>query len=218
MKSRAYAFWHFVLAWFVRIVFFIVRRGSRNEPFPEDGPYIIASNHISALDPVIVCAVTRRQQPRWMAKSELFRVPVIGGIIRAWGAYPVERSGKDAGVVMKTVSMLGDGMCVGIFPQGTRRPGTDPSGTPLRPGLGFICAHSRATVLPVRISAPGMRVRPFLPVFVTVGKPITYDEYTKGGTETGSSEITRFVFDRICSLDSRGLRGLPPKNDEDNQS
>ena len=203
MKSRAYAFWHFVLAWFVRIVFFIIPKGRKNEPRPEDGPYIVASNHISALDPIIICAVTRRQQPRFMAKSELFRIPLIGGIIKAWGAYPVERTGRDAGVVKKTVSMLAEGKCVGIFPQGTRRRGLEPSTTPVRPGLGFICEHSKAQVLPVKIRGPKYRFIPFLPVFVTVGRPIPYEEYTLGGTQTGSAEITEYLFEKICARDGK---------------
>lgn len=209
MKSRVYAFWHFLLAWFVRIIFFIIPRGRKNEPELTDGPYIVASNHISALDPIIICAVTRRQQPRFMSKAELFRVPVIGGIIRAWGAYPVDRGGRDAGVIKKTVSMIGEGKSIGIFPQGTRRPGTDPMSTPVRAGLGLICVHSKAQVLPVKITSRRMKVRPFRPVRVTVGKPIPYEEYTRGGESTDPAEITKYLFGVICSLDGE------EKKDED---
>ena len=81
------------------MIFLVFTKGRKNEPKLSEGPYIVCANHISAVDPIIICAATRRQQPRYMAKKELFGVPVLAPCIKALGAYPVDRSGADAGVV-----------------------------------------------------------------------------------------------------------------------
>ncbi len=201
MKSKFYAVAHFLLAWLARVVFLIIPRGRKNEPRRADGPYIVCANHISALDPVIICAATRRQQPRYMAKKELFGIPVLSWIIKALGAYPVDRSGADAGVVLKTVRMLEEGYSVGMFPQGTRRPGVDPAATPVRNGVGFICSHSKAQVLPVYIKVKGNEPGFLRPVRVLIGKPIPYEEYTGGGEHAkDAAYISKYIFGRICEL------------------
>ena len=217
MKSRAYAFWHFMLCWLARLLFFIIPHGVKNEPRIKDGPYIVCSNHTSAVDPIIICACTRRQQPRFMAKAELFKKPVLGKMISGLGAYPVDRSGRDAGVLMRSIKMLEEGYCIGMFPQGTRRPGVDPETTPVRNGIGMICSHSRATVLPVFIKTRKNRVRPFSPVRVYVGRPVSWEEYTDGGRRDDSASVSRYVFSKICEL---GGRKYPPvsESNEDNQS
>ena len=201
MRSTAYTLFHFFFGWLLRIIFFVLPKGRKNEPKLADGPYIVCSNHISAVDPIMICASVRHQQPRFMAKKELFSVPVLGRVIRGLGAFPVDRSGKDAGVLLKTVKMLEDGYSVGMFPQGTRRPGVDPASTPVRGGLGLICAKTRAQVLPVYLKTAGNRRRFLRPVHVIVGKPIPYEEYTRNGADAATyQEISRYVFDRICAL------------------
>lgn len=206
MKSGFYAVAHFLLAWFVRLILLIFPRGRKNEPRVSDGPYIVCSNHISALDPVLICAATGHQQPRFMAKKELFEVPVLSWLIKILGAYPVDRSGADAGVVLKTVHMLEEGYSVGMFPQGTRRPGVDPATTPVRSGVGFICSRSHAAVLPVYIKTRGNKVGFLKPVRVIIGKPIAYDEYTEGGEHASDSAyISKYIFRRICDLGTDGV-------------
>ena len=201
MKSTAYALFRFFFGWLMRVIFFVIPRGRKNEPKLSEGPYIVCSNHLSAVDPIMICAAVRRQQPRFMAKKELFSVPVLGWMIKGLGAFPVDRSGKDAGVLLKSVKMLQDGYCVGLFPQGTRRPGVDPATTPVRGGLGMICAKSKAQVLPVYLKTSGNRVRFLHPVRVIVGKPIPYAEYTRNGENAGAyQQISQYIFDRICDL------------------
>ncbi len=205
MKSKFYAVAHFLIAWFFRVIFLVFSKDRQNEPRVSEGPYIVCANHISAIDPMIICAATHRQQPRYMAKIELFKIPVISQCIRALGAYPVDRSGADAGVVLKTVRMLKEGYSVGMFPQGTRRPGVDPADTPVRSGVGFICSHSHAQVLPVYLKVRGNRMGFLRPVKVIFGKPIKYDEYTGGGEhEKDAAYISKYIFARICELGRDG--------------
>lgn len=201
MKSKFYAVAHFLIAWLVKVIFLVFPKNRKNEPRLSEGPYIVCANHISAIDPVIICAATRRQQPRYMSKAELFRIPVLAQLLRAIGAYPVDRSGADAGAVLKTVKRLNGGYSVGMFPQGTRRPGVDPEDTPVRSGVGFICAHSHAQVLPVYLKVRGNRMGFLRPVKVIFGKPIQYEEYTGGGEyEKDAAYISKYIFARICEL------------------
>lgn len=202
MKTKFYAVMHFLLTWLVRVIFLVFPKGNlRNEPRLNEGNYLVCANHLSAVDPIMICSALHRQQPRYMAKAELFKKPVLGPMIASLGAYPVDRSGADAGVLRKTVRMLESGCSVGMFPQGTRRPDVDPASTPVRGGAGLIAATAKVTVLPVYIKTKKNRVRWLRPVTVIVGKPMTYDEYTRGGELARDyAGITQAIFDRICAL------------------
>lgn len=201
MKSGLYAFLHFILAWLARLIFCVSCKTRKKEPPLSAGPLLVCANHISALDPVLICAVLRKHQPRVMAKKELFDVPVLGWLVRQLGAYPIDRKGANADVILKTIKMLEDGYCVGMFPQGTRRAGTDPSGTPVKSGAGLIASRSKASVLPIHIKCKDYRIKAFRRVKLIIGDPIPYEEYTQGGELEGDSKaITQYIFDRICEL------------------
>jgi len=202
MKTKTYRAWKFFLGWFFRIFFFIIPHGRKNEPKLKDGPYIVCANHLSAVDPIMICDVLRHQQPRYMAKKELFSVPVLGKIIGWLGAYPVDRSGRDAGVLTRTVKMIESGCSIGMFPQGTRRPGIHPSSTPIRNGLGLICSQTKVQVLPVFIKTRNFKFRVLKPVKIYIGEPISYEEYTSNGEFARDyKHISEYVFDKICCLD-----------------
>ncbi len=201
MKSGLYAFLHLILAWLARLIFCVSCKTRKKEPPLSSGPLLVCANHISALDPVLICAVLRKHQPRVMAKKELFKVPVLGWLVRQLGAYPIDRSGANADVILKTIKMLEDGYCVGMFPQGTRRAGVDPSTTPIKSGAGLIASRSKASVLPIHIKCKDYRIKAFRRVTLIIGDPIPYEEYTKGGALEGDSKaVTQYIFDRICEL------------------
>ena len=201
MKSKLYAFLHFLLAWLARLVFCISCKTRKKEPPLSDGALLVCANHISVLDPVLICAVLKKHQPRIMAKKELFDVPFLGWLVGQLGAYPIDRKGANADVILKTIKMLEDGYCVGMFPQGTRRKGVDPATTPVKAGAGLIASRSKATVLPIHIKTKDYRMKAFRRVKIIIGDPIPYDEYTKGGELEGDSRaITQYIFDRIIEL------------------
>ena len=112
------------IAWIVGIIFNIRVIGAEKEP--DEGGFMVCANHTSATDPVVLCYAFRKHQVRFMAKKELFKVPVVNWIVGLLGAFPVDRGGNDVGAIKKSVAMLKDGECMGIFPQGHRYPAVDP--------------------------------------------------------------------------------------------
>src|SRR5579864_2900572 len=89
------------------------------ENVPKDGPLIVACNHVSYLDPPVLGTASPRRI-EYMAKRQLFEIPVLGSLISAVGAYPVDREGSATAAVKRSVEVLRRGGAIGIFPEGTR--------------------------------------------------------------------------------------------------
>lgn len=182
----------------VKAVFRIRTTGA--EKLPKDGGCIVCANHTSMLDVLILSAGLGRQI-RYMAKKELFSIPLLKQLITALGAYPVNRGGADVTSLKRTIAMLNEGEIIGIFPQGTRRPGVDPGTTPIKSGMGMVAWHAKATVVPAYIQTKGNRVRFFRRTELIVGDPISFAELgmTGGGTVQYTA-ATEQVFGEICTL------------------
>ena len=99
MKSAFYVVIRFLLGLPARLLFRIRRKGAKNEPTRAEGPYLVCANHQTLLDVIFIAASLKRQQPHFMAKAELFKVPVIGWLVRKLGAFPVSRGKGDVGAV-----------------------------------------------------------------------------------------------------------------------
>lgn len=136
-----------VLRVLVKIVFRLEVVGGKN--LPRKGPAIICSNHMSVLDPVIVGCIVD-PQVNFMAKEELFEIPLFSILIRKLGAVPVKRGGADRKALKAALEKLEQEGVFGLFPEGTRNKEKDKTREPLK-GVGFIAAKSRATVIPVTI-------------------------------------------------------------------
>lgn len=200
MKSGLYTVVHFLFAWLVRLCSHLRVVNRKNEPKRSEGPYIVVCNHLTWKDPIWLCAATRYQQPHFMAKKELFRPP-LGPMIRALGAYPVDRGGADVGAIRKTIKMLEDGYCIGMFPQGHRNPGVDPRTTKIRPGVAMIAAHAGVKILPVYIKTKDNRPRAFRKKEIIIGKPFTLEELGFDPHPAGEyNRVAGLVFERICAL------------------
>jgi len=140
---------------------------------PETGPVILASNHRSNMDPVLLASAVERPLA-FMAKAELFVVP-LGWIMRWIGQFPVRRGGIDREALRRTDAVLARGSMLGLFPEGTRGDGNFSS---VHPGLAYIVVRQQCPVLPVVILGTE-RVRrrfgwlPFAsPVRIVIGPPI----------------------------------------------
>ncbi|MBE6542635.1 MAG: 1-acyl-sn-glycerol-3-phosphate acyltransferase [Ruminococcaceae bacterium] len=181
------------------------------ENIPEGGA-ILASNHTSFADVLVISAAAKRQV-RYMAKKELFKTP-LAPLIKALGAYPVDRGGADVGSIKNTISLIGSGELVGIFPQGHRCGKVDPRTTEIKAGVGMIAYHTKATVIPVFIDNARLKTGAFRKNRVIFGKPISFEELEfKSGGRVEYMNASRIIFDRICEI-KYGKSGIHAKHDE----
>jgi 1-acyl-sn-glycerol-3-phosphate acyltransferase len=122
------------------------------EQVPRHGPVLIAANHQSLLDPPLIGAIAPR--PLWfLAKAELFRIPLFGPFIARLHARPVRREGADAGALRTALRVLADGGALLVFPEGTR--GTEGRLGPAKAGAGMLAVMSGAPVVPAYITGSG---------------------------------------------------------------
>ncbi len=185
----------------VRFLFRIHPHGSENEPTQEQGPYILICNHISNADPVFLCASLKNQQPHYMAKKELFKVPLVNKLVAALGAFPVDRGGADVSAIKKSIKMLESGRCIGIFPQGHREMGKTPMEANVKNGAAMLAARTGATVLPCCVKTKKNRFAFFRRVDVYVGKPISFEELGYDPEATGEyARMTSYMFSKVCEL------------------
>lgn len=201
--SKGYKTLHFLLAWIFRAVYRIKIVSPENEP-DSGKAYILCANHLSALDPILLCASLKKIQPRYMAKDSLFKIPLLSALIRAFGAYPVNRSGSALSAIKKSVELLKTNLCIGIFPQGHRHPGKLPRETEIKNGVGMICAKAECDLLPVCIKPKNYKYMPlFRRTYIIIGKPISYSELPiteeMSATERNKA-ISDYVFDKVCAL------------------
>lgn len=182
---------------FVRRLYRIEVIGAEN--LPAEGA-VLAANHTSFSDPIVISAAAGGRQVRYMAKKELFRTP-LAPLIRALGAYPVDRGGSDVTSIRQTIALIRGGELVGIFPQGHRYPRQDPRTTPIKPGVGMITYRTRAAVVPVCIRTKGGRTRAFRRNTVVIGEPIPFDAFDwQGGTLSAYKNAAQKIFGRVCDL------------------
>ena len=188
-----------VLSGAVGAIFRIRVINAENEPV--DGGFVVCANHTSALDPILVCYAFRRHQICFMAKKELFGIPILSGLIKALGAFPVDRSGSDVGAIKNAVRLTREGQCLGIFPQGHRYPHVDPRGTTTKNGAALIATRAEADIVPVYIWSKGNKPRAFRKTYVIIGEHIPFESLGYDREAAGEyARITDSVFDRVCSL------------------
>lgn len=146
------------------------------ENIPRQGGVIIAANHLSNWDPPIAAAFIPRHV-HFMAKQELFDVPLFGAIIRKLHAFPVRRGAADRTAIKSAIKLLTEGQCLGLFPEGTR----SKNGELRKPeaGLALIATKAQVPVVPTavigtnRIFSNGS----FFPkVKIIYGKPLHIDD------------------------------------------
>jgi 1-acyl-sn-glycerol-3-phosphate acyltransferase len=126
-----------------KILFRIQIKGKEN--IPKKGGFILASNHLSYLDPVVLGVASPRRL-NFMARDDLFDVPIFSSLIRSLGAFPVKRNSPDISAFKEVFKRIRQGKGVVIFPEGRR----SPNGRLLSPlaGIGFIAVHLPVPVIP----------------------------------------------------------------------
>ena len=201
-----YRFLHRTFAPLIRLIFNIKVEGRENEPNNGNESLLVCANHLSAGDAVWLCAALKHHHPHFMAKAELFKIPLLRGLINFFGAYPVERGGADVSSVRNTISFLKNGVCVGMFPQGTRQKEKDPAQTSVKNGAGMIAVRSKVDVLPVMIVTKGFKSTLFGRKKIIIRAPIPYKVISEMH-ESGVSyhHISQYIFKEICALNCPSL-------------
>lgn len=183
------------------VKFFLNIRVRGRENIPEGTTkYMVCSNHVCWIDPIIICAGFRHKI-NIMAKKELFKIPILAPLIRALGAYPIDRSGGNTGTIKATIKMMEDGGSVCIFPQGTRRSGETIDKTPLKTGAAMMAVRAGVPIIPVRIKMKGEKFHPFCKNELVIGKPISLEEIAYDPDASGEYvRITELIRERIAEL------------------
>ena len=164
-----------------RLLFRLEVRGAKH--VPAAGPAMIVANHSSTLDPAVL-AVGAPRPLHFMAKAELFAIPLFGWFIRAVNARPVRREGGDPRALREALRILESGHALLVFPEGTRGPeGVLREG---RAGAGMLALLSGAPVVPAYIEGTGRALprgrrlpRP-VKMRVTFGPPLSFRETGDG--------------------------------------
>ncbi|MDE6131944.1 MAG: 1-acyl-sn-glycerol-3-phosphate acyltransferase [Oscillospiraceae bacterium] len=163
------------------------------ENIPQDRALVMASNHRSYADPVILTMPMKRPVT-YMAKEELFKNKLFGWFITKLGAFPVKRGTGDMQVIDDAVAILNSGRHLVIFPEGTRsKDGKVGKG---KTGVAMIAARSGADVLPCGIIFEGEKLRFRSKLTLKFGKVIPASEIA---VEDASPKAVKEVKKRIMS-------------------
>jgi len=172
------------------------------ENVPKEGGFILASNHIHFLDPLVI-AGSRTRVMYFMAKEELFHNPASAFFLTRFNAFPVKRGTSDKSSVEYAIRVVKGGNVLGIFPEGTRSPNCRP-GVP-KAGVALIAKQAHADVLPVSIYSEH-QAKYWTELTVRFGQMIRYEEL--GITEEGGTrelrEASRLIMGRITELWEEG--------------
>lgn len=193
-----------ILALFMRV------RVEGLEKVPASGPFLLVSNHLNLIDPPVLGALLPRRVT-FMAKEELFRVPIVGLVVKSYGAFSVRRGQPDRQAIRTASDVLRNGGVIGIFPEGTR----SKSGkmNEAYPGAALLALMTASTLVPVGISGtdhvrsplsllrrPGIEIR--------VGEPFVLER--KGDGKTDLNGLTTVIMSHVAGLvpaDRRGFYG-----------
>lgn len=178
----------------LRILFQILYRVKIKglENIPAQGPVIICSNHISVIDPPMIGAPLERNV-RYMAKAELFKIPLFGNFLRKLGAFPVKRGGVSKETIRLTLQILRQGELLCIFPEGTRS-GAMKEG---KKGAANFALKTGATVIPVAIIGT---YRPFRKMKVVYGSPVELEPYRTHQGSDHLEQATEAIMNAIRKL------------------
>lgn len=187
------------------------------EFIPRTGPAILAANHVSYIDPIII-GIAIQRPVRFMAKKELFRIPLLGWLLRQFGTFPINRYGTDLQAFKRATSLLEAGEIIAIFPEGTRGDGVNLR--PAKPGIGLIAARTGAPVIPTFHRGTG-KVFPrgaWLPrpyrITVKFGAPC---RFTQKQAEREQDQVVMFsqaIMEKIAALKIRSESGPRSRGDD----
>lgn len=162
------------------------------DKFPKEGGILLCSNHIDNLDPPVV-GINAPRPVNFMAKEELFHLPLLKSILPGVRAFPVKRGMSDRDALRRAIKLLKDGEVVGLFPEGTRsKDGQLGKGFS---GAGFFALRGEANVVPCAIVGP---YKPFRRLKVVYGDAIDMQPYRD--RKASAEEVTEVIMAHIAEL------------------
>lgn len=162
--SKSYVFWYSIVYPLVRLIFPCSFYGRENI---QPGPMIVCANHSNFIDPVLIAvAFGRKHQLFFMGKAELFHVPLLGSVLRAVGAFPVQRGETDIGSIRTAMKHLKNGHQIMMFPEGTRV--TEAETVDAKSGAVRIAIRMGVPIQPIYISN---KKKAFRCSKLVIGKP-----------------------------------------------
>jgi len=174
--------WYWFARWGCRIfccVFFSLRIYGR-ENVPDEGAFMLISNHQSYLDPVF-CGMHLKRHLYFLARDSLFASRIFGGLISSVNTIPIRQGEVDLSAIKKIIGKLKEGYGVCLFPEGTRT--NDGKITPFKGGFGLLCRRGDAAVVPVMIDGAfecwPRHQKVFIPgsrIVICYGKAITAED------------------------------------------
>jgi len=193
-------------------LFRILFRGrvSGRHHVPMEGSLVVVANHGSHLDPPLLGHALGRPVA-FMAKEELFKVPLLAPLIRALAAYPVKRGASDREAIRTATARLNEGWATGVFLDGTRQ--SDGRINQPMPGAALLAARSGSPLLPVaiinshRALGTSQRLPRLVPIQIRIGEPVPPPaSRRKPDLEATTLELQR----RINALLDQGLLSSRP--------
>lgn len=178
------------------------------ENIPKKGPVIIAANHKSYLDPIMIALAVQGRQVNFMGKDSLFKIPVLSTIIKWLNTFPVKRGTADKAAIAHSLKLLKNGEVLLIFPEGTRiRNGG--LGKPY-PGVTAIALKTGAPIVPIgiigtdKVVPNGSKTLRFPKITVRVGKPINVEKIAATERKEKEEELTSKMMEEIRKLVTGG--------------
>ena len=163
------------------------------ERVPMEGGLVVASNHLSWIDPPALGAAIPRTL-YFMAKVEAHRVPGLGQLMRSFGAFSVRRGESDREAVRTMRQIVRDGHALGLFVEGTRQRAGVPG--PVQPGAAMVAINENVPVICAAIYGSfEWRLGNRSPVSIAWGMPMSFDGLPRGGKgyKEASTEIEREI-------------------------
>ena len=204
-----------VIQFFMQVLFAVWFRfrASGFENLPEGGALLLV-NHQSFLDPLLV-GVALRRPVSYLARDGLFRVPVIGWILKNTYVMPIRREAAGMSSIRESIRRLDHGFYVGVFPEGTRT--QDGKLGHLKPGFQLICRRANVPIIPVGISGAfeampkgSWWIRPHC-IRVVYGEPISREQVTELCVKPREEEFLQLIRDRMEDALERAQRACESK-------
>ncbi len=214
MSAEGFTFARVVRGTVAKLALLLYRTTFVGEENIPAGGAIIAGNHVSYLDPILLwCGAPRHVH--FMARSNLFKKGVIAWALPRLWSFPVKRGEPDRAAIATATELLTQGDLVGIFPEGTRmrHSGADAELGEGHGGVAFIAMRANAPVVPVGIAGtdrawpPGQRLPRIPKVTIHYYEPVYPSDFAEGGRKERVGAMTAEIMRRIASAKRQAEEG-----------